>query len=195
MTLAAIQAYGMVHTAGVRSGTEVSPRPEYLFLSSIPVLCLVCTATVPAVLASFVRLIRRARPIHGAVRPRRWVPMAALLVVPVWLTQWTVDNRTLRDEPRTFPPQSSPDVERIADAYSLFVNPAFRGRVLFIHDTAPGEGDFGAALAPTIAGGDAHLSTLHDDVPFLGVHSSFQTGQFIEFMREFFADGASFVRN
>lgn len=195
VTLAAIQAYGIVHTAGVRSGSEVSPRPEYLFLSSIPVLCLVCTATAPIVLASWGRVLRRSRPIHGAARSRRWMSFAALLVVPVWLAQWTVDNRSLRDEPRTFPPQSGPDVARLADAYSLSVNPAFRGRVLFVHDTAQGEGDFGAALAPTIAGGDAHLSTLHGDVPFLGVHSSFQTGQFVEFMSEFFADGASFVRN
>jgi len=192
VTLATIQIYGMVHTAAVLRGSEVSPRPEYLFLSSIPVLCLLCATTAATAVGwARHRLVRRD---DDHARVRRWRPAAALLVVPVWLAAWTVDNRALRNEPTTFPPRFGADAQRLADDYDLSDDQTFRGRVLYLHTTTDDE-DFGGALGPSLAGGDPHLATLHADVPFLGVHSSFQTAPFVEFMSTFFADGAPFIRN
>ena len=194
VTLATIQIYGMAHTAGVLRGSEVSPRPEYLFLSSIPVLCLLCTTTA-ATAAGWVRhrFVRRDA-VDDPSHVRRWRPAAVLLIVPVWLAAWTVDNRALRNEPTTFPPGFGADAQRLADDYGLSDNQTFRGRVLYLHTTTDEE-DFDGALGPSVAGGDPHLATLHADVPFLGVHSSFQTAPFVEFMSTFFADGAPFIRN
>lgn len=193
VTLSTIQVYAVVHTAGILRGSEVSPRPEYLFLSSIPVLCLLCTTTAATAVGWVHNRRGRRDAIDDPARIRRWRHAAALLVVPVWLTAWTVDIRTLRDEPTVFPPSFGADAQRLADDYSLSDDQAFRGRVLFLHATTT-EGDFGPVLGPSLAGGDAHLAALQSDIPFLGVYSPFQTDPFVEFMSTFFADGSPFIR-
>jgi hypothetical protein len=190
-----IFSYSIVYTWFNKKGLEIGPRPGYIALFLMPILFCVLGATTQATLAW---LLRSARVLNHRFASKTTLlsvmRLSPALLVLIWVTTWTVDNRKLLTQPSDYPIMTPAVIAEVLPSLkSTPQDEVFRGRVMLLQ--SPNEESLMNRIQPSPRVAELHEALLQSRLPVLNMKNYYVSSRFATAMSAWFTDGRPFERN